>query len=118
MLHICCFPDFELFVAMGWETRERGGRYYTRSRRVNRRVVRQYCGGGLSGQLGAQLDEYGRLRSQEEAVRWKGELKLLEQRAEFLREIAEAVEILTKAHLLAHGFHRRRGEWRRARREH
>jgi hypothetical protein len=39
-----------------------GGLYYTRSRRVGGRVVRQYVGGGLPGQIAAQMDTEQRMR--------------------------------------------------------
>ena len=38
---------------MGWD---KGGRYYTRSRRENGRVVREYIGGGRAGAIVAQFD--------------------------------------------------------------
>ena len=39
-----------------WEKRERGGLYYTRSRKVNGRVVREYVGSGASGELVTLMD--------------------------------------------------------------
>jgi hypothetical protein len=36
-----------------WEKRQRGGLYYTRSRKENGTVVREYVGGGVLGQLAA-----------------------------------------------------------------
>ena len=39
-----------------WEKRERGGLYYTRSRKVHGRVVREYVGGDALGELAALMD--------------------------------------------------------------
>ena len=103
---------------MGWETRERGGSYYTRSRWVNGRVAREYIGGGMVGQLAARWDKLERRRKEEEAARWREELECLERSADFLHALAEVAEVLTRAHLLADGCHRPRGQWRRRRREH
>lgn len=98
---------------MGWETRERGGPYYTRSRRVNGKVIREYYGGGYIGQIAAKLDEHKRCQREEEAAYWWEERERLESNAAFLREVEETAEILTKASLLAAGYHTHKGEWRR-----
>jgi hypothetical protein len=100
---------------VGWEQRKRGTSYYTRSKRVDGRVVREYLGGGVLGQLAAQLDECERRLQAEEAAYWKEERERLEWSASFVRELEEAAEILTRAHLIAGGLHKRHGEWRRLR---
>ena len=99
---------------MGWEER-RGRLYYYRSVREGKRVRKEYRGGGALGQLLAQLDELKRLQRKEEEASWREEWDRLQRSAEFLRELEEAAEILSQAQLLADGFHKHKGEWRRLR---
>jgi hypothetical protein len=107
-----------LRLLVGWETRKKGTRrYYTRSRRKGGRVVREYIGAGVLGRLAAQLDEFERRQREEETAYWREERERFEQNAAFVGELEEAAEILSQAHLIAAGFHKRRGEWRRRARE-
>ena len=99
---------------MGWEER-RGRLYYYRSVREGKRVRKEYVGGGSFGQLLAQIDERERLQREEEEAACKEEQERLQRSAEFLRELEEAAEILSRAQLLADGFHKHKGEWRRLR---
>src|SRR5215218_5118972 len=99
---------------MGWEER-RGRLYYYRSVREGKRVRKKYVGGGALGQLVAQIDELERLQRKEEEASWREERERLQRSAEFLRELEEAAEILSRAELLVAGFHKHKGEWRRKR---
>ena len=99
---------------MGWEER-RGRQYYYRSVREGKRVRKEYVGGGSFSQLLTQIDERERLQREEEEAACKEEQERLQRSAEFLRELEEAAEILSRAQLLADGFHKHKGEWRRLR---
>jgi hypothetical protein len=97
---------------MGWER----GRYYTRSRKVNGRVVREYVGAGPLGELAARAD--AKERQQREARRaadraTRAELDALDAPLDELHELAELV---ARAALLAAGYRQhKRGEWRKRR---
>ncbi len=97
---------------MGWEK----GRYYTRSKKVNGRVVREYVGFGRVAELAAELDAIKRQQRQAERD------ALLAKRAELdaldapLDELNDLADLLARAALLAAGFHQhRRSEWRKRR---
>ena len=99
-----------------WERRERGGLYYTRSRKVNGRVVREYVGGGVLGELAARMDAEDRQRREEETAAWREERERLEELAGLVDELCEDVETMARAALLAAGFERHnRGRWRKPR---
>ncbi len=99
-----------------WESRERGGLYYTRSRKVDGRVIREYVGGGVLGELVARMDAEDRRRREEEAAAWREERESLEELASLVDALCQDVETLAQATLLAAGFRRHnRREWRRKR---
>jgi hypothetical protein len=103
-------------VVSPWERRERGGLYYTRSRKVNGQVVREYVGGGLLGQLAARMDAEERRKRQQEAAAWKEGREQIEALTAPVEELCEGVEILARAALLVSGYYRHnRGEWRKRR---
>ena len=99
-----------------WERRERGGPYYTRSRKEGGRVVREYVGGGVLGEIAALRDEYERRTREEEAALEKEERQRLEELVAPVEELCEAAEVLARAALVAAGYRRHnRGEWRKRR---
>jgi hypothetical protein len=104
---------------VAWEERERGGRYYTRSRRspVDGRVVREYVGSGPLAEIAAENDRAKRELAEAKREREKEEVERLKALAAPVFELSEAAEILAHAHLIAAGYHRHKGEYRRARSE-
>ena len=100
---------------MGWENRERGGHYYTRSRKVDGRVVREYVGGGLIGELAARFDEAEREKRKIEAAMERLERARIETLVALVVEQYEVAEILCRAALVDSGYRRYQGKWRRKR---
>jgi hypothetical protein len=69
----------------------------------------------MLGQVAAELDEVKRRQREEEAAYWREERERLEESVAFLQELTEVAEVLVRAHLLASGCHRHKGQWRRQR---
>ena len=99
---------------MGWEARGRR-RYYTRSKRVNGRVVREYVGAGPVAELAAAADALRRAdrRAAMEArraedARWRETLAPL-------LELSRGADLMARAALLAGGYHRHARTWRKKR---
>ncbi len=98
---------------MGWD---KNGRYYTRSRRVNGRVVREYVGGGRVGQLAARLDALARQDREAERVAGRAEREEVAALDAQLADLNERADLLARAALAAAGFaQHHRGEWRKRR---
>ena len=96
---------------MGWEK----GRYYTRSTKVNGRVEREYFGCGEVGALVAQMDAIERERREWERECWRLEKEEMETFDTSVVKVCQMADIIAKAAMVAAGFHRHRGEWRRRR---
>ena len=101
---------------MGWERRVRGGRYDTCSRKVNGRVVREYVGGGLAGELAAGTDAQVRGERATDVHAWREERARIATADAALMDLCELTEVLVHGALLVAGYHQHhRGDWRRSR---
>jgi len=99
---------------MGWENRG-SGRYYYRKRRIGRRVVSEYVGGGELGDVAALLDAAARRSREAERERRLKERQKVMEIEEAGSEAAEAIRGLATAWLLVAGYHMHKGKWRRRR---
>ena len=96
---------------MGWEK----GRYYTRSQKVNGRVVREYVGCGEIGRLAAELDAMERTRREHERKAWQREKEEIEAFDNAIAKVCDLGDKAAKSAMVAAGFHNHRGTWRRRR---
>ncbi len=99
---------------MAWERRG-GNLYYYQAEREDGRVRKRYIGAGEEAELIAHADAALRLAREQRAAREGAELERLEALCAPLEEFSEAAGVLARAQLVASGYHRRKGEWRRAR---
>jgi len=101
---------------MGLETRKGRGAYYTRTRRVAGRVVREYVASGEAALLVASIEAE---RRKAEALRRRAEQDELDRAKsaeDRLDTICDIGDTLAQAVLLAAGFHRHHaGDWRKRR---
>ena len=103
---------------MGWEHRGSNGPYYTRSRKVNGRVVREYVGGGFVGGTAAMTDAEARAEKAAELAAQRAANTELDQAEQILTDFCDAVDSMAQAALYLAGYHRHKhGEWRRRREE-
>jgi hypothetical protein len=99
---------------MGWDK----GRYYTRSRKENGRVVREYFGTGELAEMMAMLDASDRAEREALMEARRAEKAELESLGAGVKELDELTDQLARAALVAAGYRQhKRGEWRRSRRE-
>ena len=101
---------------MGWETRQRGGRYYIRSRKVGGRVVREYVGTGPLAELIAAQDAEARAKQLAASVALRAEQERMAPAEAALAELDALAELLAHGALVAAGYRRHhRGTWRKRR---
>lgn len=101
---------------MSWECPRGKGRYYTRSRRVGGRIVREYFGTGPAAERAAAQDAERRA----ERLALAAEKRIQEDRsreaAALLDAYCQLTDQLLAAALTEAGYHQHdRGAWRRAR---
>src|SRR5262249_60737143 len=88
---------------MGWEVRD-GRRYYTKSRKINGRVVREYVGGGGLGKLVAAADALRRADRRAVAAASRAEKARWEEALTPMLELIHLTDMLTRAALYAPGY--------------
>jgi hypothetical protein len=101
---------------MGWEQRGKQS-YYYRKKREGGRVRSVYVGRGAVAQVRAEIIQKEQLdrKTEREAFR-----SARQADAEIDRQLATAeaaISAITNARLLADGYHRHKGQWRRKRHE-
>lgn len=97
---------------MGWDR----GRYYTRSKKVNGRVQREYIGTGAVAALAAQMDALEREQRRQDALAVREEKDDLAALEAEVVAVVELTELVARAALRAAGYRQhRRGAWRKRR---
>jgi hypothetical protein len=101
---------------MGWKLIN-GREFYYRCEREGGRVTTTYLGGGTLGQLAELLDaeERAERAAEREAARIEQEEADAEERA--IAEWFDSVQAVADAAMMAAGYHKHRGQWRRKRRK-
>lgn len=100
---------------MGWEHRGHAGPYYTRSRRRNGRVVREYVGRGALAEQVARQDAVARASREAARSARTRERDSLQAARGSLQALRAQLDSLTSAALEAAGYHQHHGQWRRRR---
>ena len=100
---------------MAWETRNGTGHYYTRSFRVNGRMVREYVGAGPAGELAALEDQREREKRRLEREAHREERQRQQAITQVLDALAALSTVSLKKALGSAGYHCHRGQWRKQR---
>lgn len=99
---------------MAWE--RRGDYfYYYQSEREDGKVRKKYIGRGELAHIIAHADETIRCSRAQKRKRDAEALEYMQNLATCADGLYEAAEVLAVAEMVAAGYHRRKGEWRRRR---
>jgi hypothetical protein len=114
VLRLARLLDLVTDRSVGLERRD-GNLYYYRSVRDGERVRKVYVGAGEIARIASEGDILRRTGQEAKRQEGKAELERLEALSAIVMELHEAAAVLARAHLVAAGCHRHKGEWRRAR---
>ncbi len=104
-----------MFRDMSWESRKSGGRYYTRSKRINGQIIREYVGGGLAGELAAAMDQEERSERESQVQELRKTRTLNADLDLTLCGYFQTVNTVSNWLMLAAGCHRPKRQWRKKR---
>ena len=101
---------------MGWEKRKDSrNRYFYRSVRRGKRVVKLYFGAGLAGEIAASLDAEARRDREQRATAVRESRKRYAAALEPLVQLDDCVGALLRGALASAGYRYHQGRWRRIR---
>lgn len=98
---------------MSWEKRSNYGPYYTRSKTINGRTIRQYFGRGQCGIAAAAEDEARRKTEKELQERLAAERKRMQRLETPSLALDSLVQAAINIELTNAGYYLRRREWRK-----
>ena len=107
--------DPAFVTAMAWEKRGRNHYYYQSERDEDGQVRKKYIGTGDIAETVAHTDLVIRLHRETQREKDQAELERLESLVGPGLELDATATVLAWAHLIAAGYHRHKGEWRRER---
>jgi hypothetical protein len=100
---------------VGWKTIN-GHRYYYKSEREGGRVKSTYFGAGESGLLISLLELEDRAEREAEREQRRAEKEEFETEEKAVAEWFDGVQAMANAAMIAAGYHKHKGQWRRRRR--
>ena len=103
---------------MAWETRGQKS-YYYRKYRDGSKVISEYVGAGVVGEMAEKLDLEEKQRKDQEAKQVREQIEAMREYFDSIESVMDPVEeeirALTKAYLLVNDYHTQKGQWRKKR---